>query len=248
MAKALQEQGHAVYGAARRTPENMDGILEEFYSVDLYEPGSGKKLIDRVLADAGHIDVLINNAGMGFGGALEETSDQEMAQIFRLNYFVMTELCQGVLPGMRARKNGYIINISSLGGRIGLPFQGAYSATKYALEGYSEALYNEVHDFGIHVSIIEPGDFRTGFTGSRRRTHMRLSAYGKAYEQAMKQIEKDELNGSDPKEMGQLAVRIVGSRNPKLRYTAGGMGERMLVKLRAILRDRGFLWLVRKYY
>ena len=248
MARALHRNGHMVYGAARRDCPALGEILEKFYSVDLCEPESGTRLAKQVLADAGHIDVLINNVGMGFGGALEETSDAELLQLFRLNFFVMTELCRAVLPGMRAQKGGYIINISSLGGRIGLPFQGSYSAAKYAVEGYSEALYNEVKPFGVHICLIEPGDFRTGFTGSRRRTEMAIPAYKKAYEHAIRRIEKDELGGSDPKELGTLVLKILNSPNPKLRYGAGGMGERMLVKLRGFLGDRLFLFLVRKYY
>ena len=142
---------------------------------------------------------------------------------------------------------GKILNLSSLGGLAGLPFQGAYSASKYAVEGYSEALRCEAAPFGVQVGLVEPGDFRTGFTGSRQIVG-EGSDYDALRRRAVDRIEKDEGGGSDPKELAALMVSLVERKRLPVRRSAGGLGQRVLVKGRCLMGDRLFLFLLRRYY
>lgn len=249
IALILAAQGHRVYGISRRVPDpEVLNALAGHIQADLTQPEAADLVTGQVLRAENRIDVLINNAGAGIGGALEEIPDSELEQLFQINFFAMTRLCRRVLPTMRAQKSGLILNFSSLGGVAGLPYQGAYSATKFAVEGYTEALYNEVKSFGIHVSMIEPGDFSTGFTASRVKTVSDGSAYARDHAAALRRIETDERGGSDPKILAKKVVSIVSADHPRLRYTAGGIGQCLLVKGRHLFGDRLFLFLLRKYY
>ncbi len=249
MALALAARGHRIYGVSRHLPPpEVQAVLAGHIAADLCEPESAARAADTVRAAEGRIDVLINNAGAGIGGALEETDDDALARLFQLNFFAMTRLCRAVLPTMRAQKSGLILNFSSLGGLAGLPYQGAYSATKFAVEGYTEALYNEVKPFGVHVAMLEPGDFATGFTGSRAMADPTGSPYARYHRAALKRIESDERGGSKPEQLAKKAVRIVESTRPRLRYGAGNPFECALVKGRRWMGDRLFLYLLGKYY
>lgn len=249
MALTLASQGHLVYGVSRRLPEQaVLSVLSGYVQADLCKPESATFTVSKVLKEQNRIDVLINNAGAGIGGALEETDNADMESLFQINFFAMTRLCRAVLPAMRAQGSGLILNFSSLGGLAGLPYQGAYSATKFAVEGYSEALYSEVKSFGIHVTMLEPGDFSTGLTASRIIAATPDSPYSADHEAALKRIEADELDGSNPQVLADKIAKIIAIRRPRLRYTVGNPGECLLVKARHWMGDRLFLFLLRKYY
>lgn len=249
MALTLAAQGHLVYGVSRRVPDQaVLSALAGHIQADLCQPESANTAVSRILEEQGRIDVLINNAGAGIGGALEETGNEAMEALFQINFFAMTRLCRAVLPVMRAQRAGLILNFSSLGGLAGLPYQGAYSASKFAVEGYTEALYSEVKGFGIHVVMLEPGDFSTGFTGSRSMATAPDSPYLGDHQAALKRIEADELGGSKPQTLADKAARIIAAPNPRLRYSVGNPGECLLVKARHLMGDRLFLFLLRRYY
>jgi short-subunit dehydrogenase len=140
-------------------------------------------------------------------------------------------VCKAVLPAMRAQRSGYIINISSIAGLIAVPYQGLYSASKFALEGLSESLRMETRDLGIRVVLIEPGDHKTAFTQNRRKSTP-SEPYCKRFETAVSRMEKDEQNGPDPAGVARLIGRIVENPNPRLRYTVGPVPERAMVWLK----------------
>lgn len=249
MACALAAAGHRVYGVSRRElrdPE-LSRALAGYIQGDLCQLKTAERAVAETLAAEGRIDVLINDAGGGIGGALEDTDDEQLHRLMELNFFAMARMCRAALPVMRRQGRGKIINLSSLGGLVGLPFQGAYSASKYAIEGYSEALRCEAAPFGVSVVLVEPGDFRTGFTGSRRIVG-EGSDYSALCQRAIRRIEKDETGGSDPAVLAHLMVALVAREHPRLRYTVGGMGQRLLIKSRRLMGDRLFLFLLRKYY
>ncbi|HIT33712.1 MAG TPA: SDR family oxidoreductase [Candidatus Faecousia intestinigallinarum] len=249
MALALAAQGHRVYGVSRRIPEQaLLDVLAGHFQLDLCKPNSAQEAVDGVLTRAGRLDVLINNAGAGIGGALEETDNEAMERLFQINYFAMTRLCRAALPAMRRQGSGMILNFSSLGGIAGLPYQGAYSASKFAVEGYTEALRSEVKPFGIHVCMVEPGDFATGFTGNRTMAASPDSPYQTFHASALRRIEQDEQGGSPPEVLAKKVLKIVSASKPRLRYTVGNPAECLLVKSRHILGDRLFLFLLGKYY
>ena len=249
MACALAAAGHRVYGVSRRElrdPE-LSRALAGYIQGDLCQMETAERAVAETLAAEGRIDVLINDAGGGIGGALEDTDDEQLHRLMELNFFAMARMCRAALPVMRRQGRGKIINLSSLGGLVGLPFQGAYSASKYAIEGYSEALRCEAAPFGVSVVLVEPGDFRTGFTGSRKIVG-EGSDYSVLRQRAIRRIEKDETGGSDPAVLARLMVALVAREHPRLRYTVGGVGQRLLIKSRRLMGDRLFLFLLRKYY
>ena len=165
-AQTLAGKGYVVYGTSRRIANGNIGQIRMLIA-DVTDENSVRSAVNRIMDEQGHIDVLINNAGMGIGGALEMATDEEISSQMDTNFMGMVRMCRAVLPIMRKQRQGKIINISSIAGRIAVPYQGFYSASKFAIEGYSEALSMEVYPFGIKVCVVEPGDFNTGFTASR---------------------------------------------------------------------------------
>jgi len=249
----LASKGYRVYGTSRHAsfpPKTADDALPIMVRMDVNKTVSVKQAVDFILEKEQRIDIVINNAGWGISGAVEETSMERTKALFETNYFGTQRVCQAVIPTMRAQKSGYVINISSIGGVLGLPFQGLYSATKFAVEGMTEALRMEVRSFGIHVVLIEPGDFRTSFTDHREKTiHATTDpAYNKMEQSATSIFEHDERNGTDPKTIAHLIEKIISSSNPKLRYRAGSFSQKLVAKMKGVLPDRLVQWILMKYY
>jgi NAD(P)-dependent dehydrogenase (short-subunit alcohol dehydrogenase family) len=206
--------------------------------------------IEWVLEREGRLDVLVNNAGYGAAGSVEDTSMEEAKAQFETNFFGVLRACRAALPIMREQRAGYIVTIGSLAGRVGLPFQGLYSASKFALEGLSEALRLEVRPFGIYVVLIEPGDFNTTFTARRQRTAASLEnpAYRARYETALNIMEADERRGAHPLKVARLLENVIQDPAPRLRYTTGPLYQRAAALLRKVVPDRLYEWGVAKYY
>src|ERR1700733_9888901 len=187
IAAALARDGHRVFASTRGSDAAVPGAPH--VTLDVTDAASVADCVAAVM-NAGRIDVLINNAGLGIAGAIEDTSDDEAHAQFDANFFGMHRMCRAVLPHMRQQGGGFIINMSSLAGQIAIPFQGFYSASKFAIEGYTEALRMEVRSFGVRVSMIEPGDFATAFTMNRRMTggHAPESPYYRLCESAVERM------------------------------------------------------------
>ncbi|HHR85111.1 MAG TPA: SDR family oxidoreductase, partial [Candidatus Acetothermia bacterium] len=249
-AQRLAAEGDRVYGTSRHPGDETDASGVQILAMDVNSDESVAAAIEQIVRAEGRIDVAVNNAGFGIAGAIEDTSIEEAKALFETNFFGMLRVCRAVLPVMRAAHSGTIVNTSSLGGRIGLPYQGLYSATKFAVEGMSEALRMEVRQFGIHVTMIEPGDFRTGFTRNRRyvAAAQEDSAYKGSFERTIKVAENDEQGGSSPEQIARLLVRILRTRSPKVRYSVGGISQRSAAVLKQILPSRVFEWALMKYY
>ncbi len=255
----LARRGHRVFGTTRCPPGEVEAALRrelgdsdrlEIVRMDVDDADSVDAGVRQVVERAGRIDGVVNCAGFGIGGSIEDTSDEEAKAIFETNFFGTLRVCRAVLPFMRERGSGAIVNVSSIGGRIGLPFQGLYSATKFAVEGLTESLRMEVHRFGIRVVLVEPGDFATGFTDNRRpvRRAEENGAYADAYRAALAVVEKDERGGASPEAIARLVERILVARSPRLRYTVGAAFQRIAVRLKSALPAKLFSWGLRKYY
>lgn len=243
----LAIDGDHVYGTSRRVAVDAPpGVT--MLPMDVTDEESIAAGVARILNTDGRIDVVINNAGTGIGGAIEDTTIADAKALFDTNFFGALRVCHAVLPTMRAQQAGTIINISSLAGRIGLPFQGMYSATKFALEGLTEALRMEVRPFRIRVVLIEPGDFRTGFTSNRRLTAPPDSPYQERMQRALHVAEADEMNGAEPEMVARLVERILRTPSPRVRYTVGGASQRMAAGLKRVFPSRVFEWGLRHYY
>jgi short-subunit dehydrogenase len=197
----------------------------------------------------GHIDTVISNAGMGIGGPLEFTSIEDAQRQMDVNFMGMVRLLNLVVPIMRRQHHGHIICISSIGGLMGLPYQGMYSASKFAIEGYCEALRLEVRQFGIHVTTINPGDFFTGFTAARSKNLAAdaMAAYP-GYADSMKDIESDERSGLQPDHLARKISGIVRKRHPRNRYIIATPLQKASVLLKTILPARWFDRILASYY
>ena len=242
-AEALAAGPYTVYGTSRRPqpdPAVENGKSEvHMLQMNVNETSSVEASVETILEQQGRIDIVVNNAGFGYGGAVEDTSVDEAKATFETNLFGPLRVCRAVLPAMRAQGSGLIVNISSIGGRMGLPFQGLYSASKFALEGLSESLRMEVKSFGIDVVLLEPGDIRTSFTANRRltaacRTH---AAYREQCDTTLAKIEDDEQNGAPPQLVAKTLMHIVQHPHPRPRYIAGRFYEKLAVRLKDLLPD-----------
>jgi short-subunit dehydrogenase len=218
--------------------------------MDVTDEDSVRQGVAMVLDKAGQIDVLVNNAGFGFVGAVEETSIDEAEELFDTNFFGMLRVCHAVLPHFREQRAGTIVNISSLAGLIAQPFVAMYCATKFATEGVSEALRIEVRPFGVHVVLVEPGDTRTGFTANRLRTKASQAAspYADNMERTLSVIEHDEEAGSSPEAVARLLEHILRGRSPRLRYPVASAPQRFAALARKLMPGGLFERALARYY
>lgn len=182
----------------------------------------------------GGIDVLVNNAGYGFRGAVEEADDEEIRDVFETNFFGLVAVTQAVLPGLRARRHGHIMNISSTGGRIGNPGYGFYSATKFAIAGLSDALRKEVKPLGIHVTVVEPSGFRTDFAGrSLKQSKRVIEDYdATAGARRKERIDSHGRQPGDPARAAAALIKIAQSDSPPFRLA---LGRAAVTRIRAEL-------------
>ena len=236
----LSAAGHTVYGTGRSVQEGTrdDGV--RMLRLDVTVPSSIEEAVGKIIAAEGRIDVLVNNAGAGIGGSLELATEEERCWQMETNFMGMTRVCSAVLPYMRRQRSGRIINISSIAGVVAVPYQGFYSASKFAIEGYSEALAVEVRRFGIRVCLVEPGDFRTGFTSSRKMSEATLADpdYSESFRRTMAGVEKDETRGCDPAKVGKVLCRLVSCRRPGFRTLTGSFLQTAFARASRILPGR----------
>jgi NAD(P)-dependent dehydrogenase (short-subunit alcohol dehydrogenase family) len=251
VALALLARGHAVYGAARRTDrmQPLTGKGGVALPLDLTDDRSIERCVSTVLEREGRIDVLVNNAGYGAYGAIEEVPLAEARRQFEVNLFGLARTTQLVLPAMRKQGGGHVFNVSSIGGKVFTPMGGWYHATKHALEGWSDVLRVEVAPFGIHVVIIEPGAIATEWGGIAHDSLLATSAEGPYREQARGFARA--LAGSvsrfasAPRVVADVMMRALAARRPRARYAVGG-GARPILLARALLPDRAYDALVRR--
>lgn len=229
----LHSQGHQVVGTSR----NPEPAAQTFKLVklDVTDNLSAASAVEKAIEIMGSIDVLINNAGIGISGSLEETSIEEAKWQFETNYFGVVRMNKQIIPHFRGNQQGMIINIGSLGGLIGLPFQGHYSASKFALEGYCEALRVELKPFGIKVCNICPGDFRTAFTQNRKLIQDAGEVYQDQFEHFLKTYENDEKNGSDPILIAKFIHKLLNKRSLKPRYIIGHSSQTIGIPIKRLI-------------
>lgn len=247
--RLLAEAGHTVYGTVRKetaTPPSVKCLL-----MDLTDQVSIKNTVASVIEKEGRIDILINNAGMHTGGPVEMLPAEYIRLQMDTNFMGMVHLTREVLPHMRKQGSGRIINVSSIGGLMGLPFQGYYSAAKFAAEGFSEALRMEVDQFNIKVVVINPGDFHTSNSANRRNFLAPSGSddpYHEQFEKSLAAIEKDEGNGWDPVVLARKMVKIAGCKNPAQRYIISSFEQKLAVALKYILPGKLFRIILQDHY
>jgi len=249
----LASKGYTVYGTSRHAslpPKSNDSDSFFMIKMDIDDDVSVNKAIQYIIKKEGRIDVLVNNAGWGISGAIEETSLDLAKSLFETNFFGQLRSCNAVLPSMREQRHGLIINISSIGGILGLPFQGLYSATKFAVEGLTEALRMEVKEYGLNIVLVEPGDFKTSFTRRRKKisTINKKSVYQNKAMKTMAVVEHDEQQGSSPVKIAYLLEKIICSSHPKIRYQVGSFSQKFIAKMKGVFPGKFTQWILMKYY
>lgn len=245
LAERVLEHGHRAVVTARdvaQITDIVDAYLDSAIACAL--DVNDERQVDSVLKLAeqrfGEIDVLVNNAGYGYLAAVEEGDDQDIREMFETNFFSLVRLIRKVLPGMRARSRGHIVNVSSVGGLVGAASSGYYNGTKFALEGLSEALAQEVKPLGIRVTVIEPGPFRTDWAGrSLKVARHPLAAYAETAGARRKQISGySGKQAGDPVRAADAIIKVVESDNPPHNLVLGRNGlERVRAKFSALMQS-----------
>jgi short-subunit dehydrogenase len=243
-AKELLKDGHTVYGAARRLDkmEDLKLLGVEILEMDVTNDASMVAGVEAIIKAEGRLDVLINNAGFGSYGAIEDVSIADAKYQLDVNVFGAARLAQLVLPSMRQHHFGRIINVTSIGGKLALPLGGWYHASKFALEALSDSLRNEVEQFGIDVVVIEPGGVKSEWASIARGNLMKISgntAYGKLTTQFAAALKNTEAKNAEPIVIADLVRKAIEAKKPKTRYTGGYMAGLALF-MRKILPDRTF--------
>lgn len=244
----LQNKGFTVYGTSR-TPERILNSAFPLLALDVRNTDSINATVAKVIALSGRLDVVINNAGVGITGPLEEIPSQEIKNNFETNLFGPIEVMKAVLPQMRNQKSGLIINITSIAGYMGLPYRSVYSASKGALELITEALRMEVKSFGIEITNIAPGDFATNIAAGRYHAPViDGSAYETAYGATLKEMDNHVDSGSNPNEMAESVFRIIQNPNPKIHYKVGAFMQKFSIVLKRVLSDKMYEKMLMNHY
>lgn len=244
----LLSKAYIVYGTSRN-PEHYTDSKFPLVALDVRNPETIQSAITTVIQKETKIDVVINNAGVGITGPIEEIPTNEMRNNFEVNFFGPIEVMKAVLPQMRKQKSGLIINITSIAGYMGLPYRGIYSASKGALELVTEALRMEVKQFGIEITNVAPGDFATNIAAGRYHAPIiKGSAYETVYGKVLSEMNTHVDSGSNPNEMGEAIYKIMQENKPKVHYKVGAFMQKFSIVLKRILPDTMYEKMLMNHY
>jgi NAD(P)-dependent dehydrogenase (short-subunit alcohol dehydrogenase family) len=244
----LTDKGFAVFGTSR-TPERYTDSKFPLVALDVADTNSIKQAIETVIKTSGRLDILINNAGAGITGPIEEIPDAEIQRNFETNFFGPIRVIKAVLPQMRSQKSGLIINITSIAGYMGLPYRGIYSASKGALELITEAFRMEIKDFNIQMTNVAPGDFATNIAAGRYHAPvLDNSPYKTPYGSTLKLMDSHVDSGKDPELMAKAIFDIINTENPKIHYKVGEFMQKFSIVLKRILPDKVYEKMLQNHY
>lgn len=243
LAEYFGKKGHQVYGLSRKTVENP-----HFHSIatDITDDVQVQNAISQILQKEQKIDVLINNAGMGMVGAVEDSKKVEILKLFNLNLVGAVQMMNAVLPNMRENKTGKIINISSIGSEMGLPFRGFYSASKSALDKVTEAIRYEVYPWNIEVCTLHLGDIKTKIAENRVKTEV-SEPYQKVFEKVYNLMNAHVDEGTEPQEVATYIEQLLTKKKWKAHYYFGKFGQKIGVPLKWLLPQNFYENLMKKY-
>lgn len=244
----LFHKGFTVYGTSRN-PEKIINSLFPLIALDVRNMESIFHAVEKVISISGCIDVVINNAGVGITGPLEEIPTDEIKNNFETNFFGPIEVIKAVLPQMRKQKSGLIINITSIAGYMGLPYRGVYSASKAALEIITESINIEVKPFGINITNVAPGEFATDIASNRYHAPINEgSAYEVAYRNTLNMMNSHLNSGDNPDQMAIAIYKIIQTKNPKIHYKVGAFMQKFSIVLKRILPDKVYEKMLMNHY
>jgi NAD(P)-dependent dehydrogenase (short-subunit alcohol dehydrogenase family) len=225
-ARALAQAGYRVFGTSRKAPQSRPGDVEHLVC-DVTSDGSVETAVREVLAKAGRIDLLVNNAGVGLLAGAEESSLEQAKSLFDVNLFGVIRTTKAVLPAMRRQQAGRIVNISSVMGLIPAPYMALYAASKHALEGYSESLDHEVRNAGVRVALVEPAYTRTSFESNLLQADRQLDEYELARSNAAAVMLEVMKKADSPELVARAVLKAATAASPRPRYTAGGLARQV---------------------
>lgn len=244
----LNSKGYIVYGTSRnpnRYPESKIKLI----ALDVLDKSSIENAVQEVIVAEGKLDVLLNNAGAGITGPIEEIPEEEIKRNFDINFFGPINVIKAVLPHMRNQNSGLVINVTSIAGYMGLPYRGVYSASKGALELLTEALRMEVKGFNINMTNVAPGDFATNIAAGRYHAPIvKNSPYEKPYGDTLKLMDEHVDAGKDPLIMAKSILRIIESPSPKVHYKVGEFMQKFSIVLKRLLPDKMYESMLMNHY
>ncbi len=244
----LSERNYTVYGTSRNPKPGVD-LPFQMVALDVQDQDSINKAVDSIIEKEGQIDILVNNAGVGITGPMEETPLSEVENAMNTNFYGPLRVLQAVLPHMRKRKSGRVINITSIAGYMGLPYRGIYSASKGALEIATEAYRMECAHLNIHFSNVAPGDFATNIAAGRFHAPVNENGdYAQGYSHTLKLIDDHVDDGNDPKEVAEKIAEILKEKNPGIHYKVGSFLQKISIVLKKILPEKRYEKMLKKHY
>jgi len=244
----LKNKGFTVYGTSRN-PQNYPNSQFPIVALDVVDGKSILNCIQEVISKEGKIDVLINNAGAGITGPIEEIPEVEIRRNFETNFFGPINVIKVVLPYMREQNSGLIINVTSIAGYMGLPYRSVYSASKGALELITEAFRMEIKGFNINMTSVAPGDFATNIASGRYHAPvLDNSPYKESYKNTLKLMNEHVDSGQDPLLMAKAIFKVINTKNPKVHYKVGEFMQKFSIVLKRILPDKVYEKLLMNHY
>ncbi|GAA3630552.1 SDR family oxidoreductase [Flavivirga jejuensis] len=244
----LIQKNFVVYGTSRN-PEKYKESKFPILALDVKENNTILKTVSTIIEKEGRLDVVINNAGAGITGPIEEIPEAEIKNNFDTNFFGPINVIKAVLPQMREQQSGLIINITSIAGYMGLPYRGVYSASKGALELLTEAFRMELKDFNIKMTNVAPGDFATNIAAGRYHAPLlETSPYKKPYGDTLSLMDEHVDNGSNPNLMAEAVHNIINTGNPKVHYKVGEFMQKFSIVLKRLLPDKVYEKLLMNHY
>ena len=243
----LADKGFTVYGTSRN-PVNYSASKFSLVALDVTNTATIQQAVKTVIEKEGKLDILINNAGAGITGAIEEIPDAEIKRNFETNFFGPINVIKAVLPQMRKQNSGLIINITSIAGYMGLPYRGVYSASKGALELITEAFRMELKDFNINMTNVAPGDFATNIAAGRFHAPIKVDSPYKKYASVLNDIDEDVNKSSDPIEVAKVVHKVILTKSPKIHYKVGAFMQKFSIVLKFVLPDKVYEKLLLNHY
>ncbi|MEO9892940.1 SDR family oxidoreductase [Aurantibacter sp.] len=244
----LAANGYNVYGTTRNVAKHPDFSAFDLLEMDVRNVETIKQAVDEIIAKEGKLDVLINNAGVGITGPIEETPHSEILSAFDTNFNGPLHVVKEVMPHMRKQGGGYIINITSIAGYMGLPFRGVYSASKGALSIVTETIRMEAKEFNIKVSSLAPGDFVTNIASGRYHAPIKANSAYKKYAESLEMMNEHVADGQDPILVAKTVLKILNTKNPKVHYRVGAFMQKFSLFLKKILSDKLYEKLLMNHY
>ncbi|MFD2726436.1 SDR family oxidoreductase [Hyunsoonleella rubra] len=244
----LHQKGHLVFGTSRN-PKNYPESQFQLLELDVKDSVSIDEAVSQVIRAEGRLDVLVNNAGAGITGPIEEIPEEEIKSNFETNFFGPINVIKAVLPQMRKQKSGLIINITSIAGYMGLPYRGIYSASKGALEVLTEAFRMELKPFNIEMTNVAPGDFATNIASGRYHAPLKEdSPYWKTYGKSLELMNEHVDSGSNPNMMAEAVYGVINTKRPKIHYKVGAFMQKFSIVLKRVLPDKVYEKLLMNHY